>query len=408
MRCWACAYDNEPGSGSCVACGVSFASVCAHCGRSFPETARFCAWCGEPRKTGGHAADVPGERKQATVLFADIAGSTARIAGMDAEGAMNFLHPIVTIMARAVHRFDGTVLRTLGDGLKAAFGVPHAREGHAVLACHAALAMRAAVAALPDAPMIRIGLHSGEVVSGKLYTGSTIEQDATGLTVHLASRIEQEAPPGEICLSRACQTLLGAYCDTEPLGARELKGIPDPIEIFRLVGLKPAVNSEHFRGAPLLPLRGRALELETLQHALLDTAPGSPRVIGVSGPPGVGKSRLCFEFGEWCRKRQIKVLEARAQVHSRATPLVPVLEGIARLLPHRARYGCRNGAYADRADADDTRAAGGRAPCAAGGFPGMRGIDIPGHRPDDATHAVARQHRPDREGGMVADFGDHH
>ena len=271
---------------------------------------------------------MPGERKQATVLFADIAGSTARIAGLDAEDAMNFLHPIVMVMARAVHRFDGTVLRTLGDGLKAAFGVPHAREAHAVLACHAALAMRADVAALPDAPMIRIGLHSGEVVSGKLYSGSTVEQDVTGLTVHLASRIEQEAPPGEICLSRDCQTLLGAYCDTEPLGPRALKGIPDPIEIFRLVGLKPAVNSEHFRGASLMPLRGRAVELETLQRALLDTAPGSPRVIGVSGPPGVGKSRLCFEFGEWCRERQIKVLEARAQVYSRATPLLPVLEAL--------------------------------------------------------------------------------
>ena len=328
MRCWACACDNEPGSGSCVACGVSFASVCAHCGRDFSETARFCAWCGAPRKPDGRVADVPGERKQATVLFADIAGSTARIAGLDAEAAMNFLHPIVAVMARAVHRFDGTVLRTLGDGLKAAFGVPHAREGHAVLACHAALAMRAAVAALPDAPMIRIGLHSGEVVSGKLYTGSTVEQDATGLTVHLASRIEQEAPPGEICLSRECQTLLGAYCDTELLGSRALKGIPDPIEIFRLVGLKPAVNSEHFRGASLMPLRGRAPELETLQRALLDTAPGSPRVIGISGPPGVGKSRLCFEFGEWCRERQINVLEARAQVHSRATPLLPVLEAL--------------------------------------------------------------------------------
>jgi class 3 adenylate cyclase/tetratricopeptide (TPR) repeat protein len=328
MRCRVCAYDNETASRSCVACGVSFASVCTRCGRDFPETARFCAWCGEPRKPDTREADVPSERKQATVLFADIAGSTARIAGMDAEGAMNFLQPIVMVMARAVHRFDGTVLRTLGDGLKAAFGVPRAREGHAVLACHAALAMRAAVAALPDAPMIRIGLHSGEVVSGKLYTGSTIEQDATGLTVHLASRIEHEAPPGEICLSRDCQTLLRAYCDTEPLGPRALKGIPDPVEIFRLIGLKPAVNSEHFRGASLTPLRGRAVELETLQRALLDTAPGSARVIGVSGPPGVGKSRLCFEFGEWCRERQIKVLEARAQVHSRATPLLPVLEAL--------------------------------------------------------------------------------
>ena len=311
-----------------MACGVSLASVCGRCGRDFPEKARFCAWCGEPRRPDAAVADMPGERKQATVLFADIAGSTARIAGLDAEDAMNFLHPIVMVMARAVHRFDGTVLRTLGDGLKAAFGVPHAREAHAVLACHAALAMRADVAALPDAPMIRIGLHSGEVVSGKLYSGSTVEQDVTGLTVHLASRIEQEAPPGEICLSRDCQTLLGAYCDTEPLGPRALKGIPDPIEIFRLVGLKPAVNSEHFRGAMLMPLRGRAVELETLQRALLDTAPGSPRVIGVSGPPGVGKSRLCFEFGEWCRERQIKVLEARAQVYSRATPLLPVLEAL--------------------------------------------------------------------------------
>jgi class 3 adenylate cyclase/tetratricopeptide (TPR) repeat protein len=328
MRCRACDYDNEAASRFCVACGVSLAPVCASCGRDLPETARFCAWCGEPRKPEARVAEVPGERKQATILFADVAGSTARIASLDAEAAMDFLHPIVMVMARAVHRYDGTVLRTLGDGLKAAFGVPHAREGHAVLACHAALAMRTAVAALPDAPMIRIGLHSGEVVSGKLYSGSTMEQDVTGLTVHLASRIEHEAPPGEICLSRDCQALLGAYCDTEPLGPREMKGIPGPVDIFRLIGLKPAVNSEHFRGASLTPLRGRAVELETLQRALQDTAPGSPRVIGVSGPPGVGKSRLCFEFGEWCRERQIKVLEARAQVHSRATPLLPVLEAL--------------------------------------------------------------------------------
>src|SRR5258706_3076456 len=208
MRCRACAYENEAESRFCVACGVSLAPVCARCGRDFPETARFCAWCGEPRGPDASAADVLGERKQATVLFADIAGSTARIAGLDAEGAMNFLHPIVMVMARAVHRYDGTGLRTLGDGLKAAFGVPHAREGHAVLACHAALAMRTAVAALPDAPMIRIGLHSGEVVSGTLYSGSAVEQDVTGLTVHLASRIEHETPPVEICLRRECQTRL--------------------------------------------------------------------------------------------------------------------------------------------------------------------------------------------------------
>jgi class 3 adenylate cyclase len=273
-------------------------------------------------------ADMPGERRQATILFADIVDSTERVADLDAEGALDLLQPVVMLMARAVRRFDGTVLRTLGDGVKAAFGIPRAREGHAVLACQAALAMRAAIAALPDAPMIRIGLHAGEVVSGAFDTGFAIEQDAKGLVVHLASRIEQLAPPGEICLSRDCRTLVGAYCDTELLGSRMLKGLPDPVEIHRLIGLKPAVNSEHFRGTALVPMRGRAAELETLRRAVLDTGPNAPRIIGVSGPPGVGKSRLCFEFGEWCRDRQIRVLEARAHGFGQATPLLPMLEAL--------------------------------------------------------------------------------
>jgi class 3 adenylate cyclase/tetratricopeptide (TPR) repeat protein len=328
MRCQACAHDNEAGSRFCVACGDPLVSICTACGEECPETARFCARCGMPRKSAARRADEPVERRQATVLFADIAGSTERVAALDAEGAMNFLQPIVRAMIHEVRRFDGTVLRTLGDGLKAAFGVPHAREGHAVLACQAALAMRAAVAALPDAPMIRIGLHSGEVVAGPIHNGPAAEQDATGLVVHLASRIEQLAPPGEICLSRDCRTLLGAYCDTEPLGPRALRGIPEPVDVYRLIGLKSAVNSEHFRGTALVPLRGRTGELETLRRAVLENAPGSPRVIGVSGPPGVGKSRLCFEFGEWCRERQVKVLEARAHVFGQAMPLLPVLEAL--------------------------------------------------------------------------------
>lgn len=328
MLCQACAFENETGSRFCVACGISFASVCAVCGRDCPPTARFCAWCGTAQNRDAHRPVVHDERRQATVLFADITNSTAWIAGLDAEEAQNRLQPIVLTMARVVRRFDGTVLRTLGDGIKAAFGMPHAREGHAVLACQAALAVRAAVAALPGAPEIRIGLHAGEVVSVTIDTGSAVERDAAGLTVHLASRIEQVAPPGEICLSRECRTLVGAYFDTEPLGPRAFKGIAEPVEVHRLIGLKPAVNSEQFRGTRLVPLRGRAAELETLRGALLNRAPGSPRVIGISGPPGVGKSRLCFEFAEWCRERQIRVLEARAHVFGQATPLLPILEAL--------------------------------------------------------------------------------
>src|SRR5258708_34243455 len=103
MQCRVCAYENEAASRFCVACGASFAPVCVACGRVFPETARFCAWCGQPRKTDGRVADVPGERKQATVLFADVAGSSARIAARDAAAAMNFLRLIVLAWARRGH-----------------------------------------------------------------------------------------------------------------------------------------------------------------------------------------------------------------------------------------------------------------------------------------------------------------
>jgi adenylate cyclase len=142
-----------------------------------------------------------GERKQATILFADIVGSTDLIAGLDAEDAMRKLRPSMAAMAEAVRRFDGWIVRSLGDGLKAAFGAPRAQEGHALNACKAALAMQEAISRLDSAPRIRVGLHSGEVVAGDIDVGSAVEQEAVGMTVHLASRIEELTEPGDICMS---------------------------------------------------------------------------------------------------------------------------------------------------------------------------------------------------------------
>ncbi len=326
MQCQECAHDNSPGSRFCTTCGTRLNVVCTACGRSGLLEAQFCSWCGASRAEDPRLAEPGGERKQATVLFADIVGSTELIAGLDAEAAMDRLEPLVKAMARAVRRFDGTVLRTLGDGIKAAFGVPHAQEGHALLACQAALAMQSAVATISDTVRIRVGLHAGEVVAGTLNTGSAVEQEAQGMTVHLASRIEQAASPGDICISRACRDLVVAYCDTTATGIRALKGISQPVEIYRLNGLKPAVNSDHFRGAGLTQLRGRIAELASLQQSLLDAGEGGPNVVGIAGFAGVGKSRLCFEFGEWCRGRNVQVLEARAHVFGQATPLLPILE----------------------------------------------------------------------------------
>jgi adenylate cyclase len=326
MQCANCATDNAPGSKFCTNCGVALDTVCAACGRGCHSAARFCGWCGAPRAAASSVVEPHVERKQATVLFADIVGSTEMIAGLDAEEAVGRLQPVVEAMAQAVRRFDGTILGRLGDGLKAIFGAPRAQEGHALMACQAALAMQEAMASQPNAIKIRIGLHSGEVVAGAMNAGSFREQEAQGITLHIASRIEQAAEPGGILLSATCRELVGAYCDTRSEGTRVLKGIAAPFEVFRLLGLKPGVASDRFRDESLVQMRGRERELAILKRALLHAEQGAGSAIGIVAVPGIGKSRLCYEFSEWCRERHVDVFEARAHIFGKATPLLPVLE----------------------------------------------------------------------------------
>jgi adenylate cyclase len=326
MWCANCAADNAPSSKFCRNCGVTLNIVCAACGRGCHPEARFCSWCGAPLIAPLSIVEPHGERKQATALFADIVGSTELIAGLDAEEAVGQLLPAVEAMAQAAQRFDGTVLGRLGDGLKAIFGAPRAQEGHALMACQAAIAMQEAMASLPNPVRIRIGLHSGEVVAGLLNGGSSVVQDAHGVTLHIASRIEQAAEPGGILLSAACQELVVAYCDTRFVGTRALKGIAAPVEVFRLLGLKPGGASDRFRDESVVQMRGREWELSVLKRRLLDAERGAGSAIGIVAVPGLGKSRLCYEFSEWCRARQVDVFEARAHIFGKATPLLPILE----------------------------------------------------------------------------------
>lgn len=321
MHCPTCGADNPKGNGYCESCGAQLRAQCPRCRSETSPTARFCASC-------GFALGTPeGERKHATVMFADIVGSTELIAGLDAEQAMERLQPALAEMCEAVQRHGGSVVRTMGDGILAVFGAPRAQEGHALLACETALAMQAAFPAGQGRTMIRIGLHSGEVVSSVLATDPTKEQGAYGLTVHLASRLQEMAKPGGICLTEDCYRLIRPYCDAEPLGRRVLKGFPEPVEIYGLLGLKPAVASQQFRGTKLTSFRGRDRELGLLQRALRSIEEGGEtKLIGISGTPGSGKSRLCYEFAEWCRGRSIPVVEARAQLYGHATPLQPMLE----------------------------------------------------------------------------------
>ena len=331
MRCRVCNAAISDESAFCAGCGASVAGSCRSCGHPHAASARFCGHCGTPLRpdVAANATATPalahGERKQATVLFADIVGSTGLIAGLDPEQAMDRLRPAVTAMCAAVDRYFGSVIRTLGDGIMAIFGAPDAREGHALLACEAALAMQEAFR--PGGEIaIRVGLHSGEVVSGVLKLDQVKEQEAHGLTVHLASHLQQLATPGGVWITEDCCRLVRQYCQVRPLGPHLVKGFRDPFEIYALLGLRTATTAPQFRGQGLTSFRGRDHELAILRHAMRDTAGGNARVVGVSAMPGAGKSRLCHEFAQWCRAQGLPVLEARALIYGHATPFRPVLQ----------------------------------------------------------------------------------
>lgn len=329
MQCGSCMTVNPAGNRYCENCGRQLQLTCGRCGHDARLLARFCGNCGNALQSAAAAAEgTPkwGELKQATVLFADIVGSTDMVAHMDPEEAMARLRPAVLRMRHSVERFGGTVLRTLGDGVMAMFGVPRSLEGHALLACQAALHMQAAFRQGGDGLSIRVGLHSGQVASDPEDAEDGRGGGAHGLTIHLASRVIGLAQPGGVCITLACRQEAGPGCVAQSMGPHRLKGIPEPVEILALQGVEPGA-----RRAPLGPgpvtFRGRERELALLQRALDDVgAPDAPNVLGIVGEPGAGKSRLCAEFARACRSRGVAVHEVRAQLYGHALPLQPILE----------------------------------------------------------------------------------
>ena len=333
MDCPACNAENALQSKFCSSCGTPLAQVCEACAHRNPPDAKFCNECGgqlAQRKPDPEPAKGWGVRKQGTVLFADVVGSTQMIANMDPEQAMEVLKPSVQLMNATVRRFDASVVQTLGDGIMAIFGLPEAREGHALLACQAAITIQQAIKASGRGLEVRVGLHSGELVVSKIEQGH--DPIPHGATVHLASRLEKLAEAGSICMTGDCYQQVRLHCDVEPMGAHSFKGFATPIETYALKGFKPAVASQQFRTASLTPFCGREDELQQLKLALNRAQEGKPCVVGISGAAGTGKSRLCYEFAQLCRQRRIPVHEARALISGEATPLQPVIELLRSIL----------------------------------------------------------------------------
>ena len=336
MKCKRCGGGNSLSNTYCDTCGAPLDRTCSVCSHANRPGSRFCGQCGAPltpfapedsqssEDTLLLSAPDAAERKHITVLFADISNSTSLIEDMDPEVGMLRLQPVLNSMKEAVDRYEGIVSKTQGDGIMALFGTPKPHEDHAVRGCLAGLAMQDAVARLADPNLnIRVGLHTGEVV----FHNRNHAYDVTGANVHLANRMEQMAEKGKILLTADTFAAAKQFIDAKSRGPQTVRGLSTPVEIFELTELKHAPASEYFRRGPRpSPLSGRENELAALELELASVMQNEARVVGVIGEAGLGKSRLCFEFGETCRRRNIRVLEARVLEHGGATPYQPVLD----------------------------------------------------------------------------------
>jgi class 3 adenylate cyclase/tetratricopeptide (TPR) repeat protein len=341
MRCVRCNSQNKPDNEFCENCGTPLGIRCDVCEHVNGPTSRFCGQCGAALTAKAAAPDSPsqrllrslsskgGERKSLTIMFADIRNSTSLIDSIgDPELAMRRLEPVLNLMKDAVHRYDGIVNKIQGDGVMALFGAPRPHEDHAVRGCLAALAMQDSVARLNDPSLqIRVGLHTGEVVVQTIENSIYQTYDAAGANVHIANRMEQMADEGCIFVTRDTYAGARQFVEVTSLGLQTIRGIATPLEVFKLTGLLNAPASDFFRsGKRLTPLIGRNEQLAALELELGHSVKGDGRVVGVVGEAGIGKSRLCFEFAESCRRQGVRVYEGRVLAHGRATPFQPVLE----------------------------------------------------------------------------------
>jgi class 3 adenylate cyclase/tetratricopeptide (TPR) repeat protein len=332
-------------------------SLCPRCAHAAPDGARFCPACGgrlgaadagrfasPGAYTPPHLAQrildaraaVEGERKQVTVLFADIHGLIDVMGDRDPEEMGPILDRVRELMMEAVHRYEGTVNQVVGDGIMALFGAPLANEDHAVRACYAALRMQAQVTAYGDEVqrrlglplLVRIGLNSGEVVARSIGHDLSFTYTAVGQTVHLAARMEQMAKPGTILATDHTMALVRGRVAARPLGPVPVRGLQAPVEVHEISGAVP-IRSRLDAGSPARPrspLLGREVEIARLDAALEAMLAGRGQVVSIVGEAGVGKSRLCLEFARRCRARGCLVIEAPAVSYGRAAGYRPGVE----------------------------------------------------------------------------------
>jgi len=281
-------------------------------------------------------ASLEGERKQVTVLFADVAGFTKMSEKMDPEEVHDLISECLVFLTEEIHHYEGTIAQFLGDGLLALFGAPIAHEDAPQRALHAALGMREHLREYAQKLKkqgiefnMRIGLNTGLVVVGKIGDDLTMEYTAMGDTVNLASRMESTAQPGTIQVSENTHRLTEGYFEFKPLGELELKGKTELVKAYQLLGVgsvKTRLGVSEMRG--LTPFVGRQKELELLMDCCGRVKRGQGQVVGIVGEPGVGKSRLLMQMRSMLTQGEYSYLEGQCLHYGEAMAYLPIVNAL--------------------------------------------------------------------------------
>jgi class 3 adenylate cyclase/tetratricopeptide (TPR) repeat protein len=357
VKCPRCQQENPPSARFCLECAGPLGLRCTNCGTHLPAGAKFCFECARPVSSVGsplrlaspetytpkHLAEriitskpaLEGERKQITVLFADLKGSMELLADRDPEEARTILDPVLERMMEAVHHYEGTVNQVMGDGIMALFGAPLAHEDHAVRACFAALRMQGRLSFYANevqrkggTPVqIRIGVNSGEVVVRSIGNDLHMDYTAVGQTTHLAARMEQIAKPGSSLITGNTLRLAEGFVQVRSLGDVSVKGLDTLTQAYELIGSVPTRSRFQASAARgLTRFVGRDRELQQLAQVLEHAAAGHGQTVALVGEAGVGKSRLVWEFTRSHRTLGWLVLETGSISYGRATPYLPVIQ----------------------------------------------------------------------------------
>jgi class 3 adenylate cyclase/predicted ATPase len=353
MHCPRCRADNPVDASFCEQCGTKLELVCPACNTALTQGVRFCKKCGSAvAATSSSLAkkshDAPirvaesspsenadGERKTVTALFADIKGSMELIEDLDPEEARRLVDPALKLMMDAVHRYEGYVAQSTGDGIFALFGAPVAHEDHPQRALHAARRMQEDLKRYADRlrergqpPLsVRVGVNSGEVVVRSIQTGDAhTEYTPIGHSVSLASRLQSLAAPGSVVIGESVQKFVEGYFQLKALGASRIKGVSELVNVYEVVGLGPLrTRLQRSAGRGLTKFVGREREMEALRHAAEQARGGRGQIVAAMAEPGVGKSRLFFEFKATSQSGWM-VLETFSVSHGKASAYLPVID----------------------------------------------------------------------------------